>query len=567
MQAAALLCALVALRCCFFVGDVSAWTWCLAVGITAAGHALYSPARYAVLPAGAKATGWSLARVMAWMEGGSALGIVGGLLLAWELTRPESFLAPGWPLPALALYAVVVINMAAFLLVSPVSFPDDAMARLTWSQATRRFFGDVRCVLADPAARSALFGLSYLMALVTVTIGALIAYSLRLRTLTEASSLTWIIVATSIGTALGSALTSLQTHLRRGLGFAAPCCLLLAGTLLLVLFEVISLAAGALVLGFLAGLVNAPFRTAYVAAVPARSRGNGLAIMNAVVYLTMSGASALFYVLVAGGLITVRGQIALATVFAVVGGIAGFSIFKRETVELLIEFLLWPLYRIHGRGPGLAALPFRGPAIVIANHAAWLDPIWLGKVMTPALTPLMTSRFFDKPVLRWLMQGMNAAIRVEDTGKLRRDIPELDAAIELLDKGGTVLIFPEGYMRRKDEMVLRRFGQGIWRILCKRPQTPIFPCWIDGGWGSYFSYWHGLPTKNKRMDWWRTIDIGVSEPIIVDAETLADLNETRTKLMRACLDARRWLGREPYALSGVDSNEPEAPGGDGNPDE
>ena len=149
---------------------------------------------------------------------------------------------------------------------------------------------------------------------------------------------------------------------------------------------------------------------------------------------------------------------------------------------------------------------------------------------------------------------------VEDTGKLRRDIPELEAAIELLDKGGTVLIFPEGYMRRKEEMVLRRFGQGIWRILCKRPQTPVFACWIDGGWGSYFSYWHGSPTKNKRMDWWRRVDIGVSEPMVVDADTLADMNETRNKLMQACLQARRWLGREPYSLSGVDSNEPELQG-------
>jgi hypothetical protein len=99
-------------------------------------------------------------------------------------------------------------------------------------------------------------------------------------------------------------------------------------------------------------------------------------------------------------------------------------------------------------------------------------------------------------------------------------------------------------LRRREDQPLRKFGQGVWHILRERPEIPVLVCRIDGGWGSYFSYWHGSPTKNKRMDWWRTIDIGVSEPMIVDAVTLTDMNETRTKLMQACLEARRWLGRD-----------------------
>ncbi len=267
----------------------------------------------------------------------------------------------------------------------------------------------------------------------------------------------------SLGLALGSAAVSLQKHLRRGMGFAGPACLLLACTMVAVIFGLITLTTAALLMGWLAGLVNAPFRTAYLASVPKDSRGNALAIMNAVVYLTMACASGLFFVATSQGWISPRGQIPVVAIVAALLGVTALVVFKRETVEQLFEFILWPLYRIKAKGPGLAALPIRGAAIVISNHAAWLDPIWLGKVAPPILTPLMTSQFFDKPVLGWIMKGMNAAIRVEDTGKLRRDIPELDAAIDLLDRGGTVLIFPEGHMRRKEELVLRRFGQGIWR--------------------------------------------------------------------------------------------------------
>ena len=546
-------CLLVALASGLLFGpQTSPWLWCGVIALTAVGHALYSPARYAALPPAAKATGWPVARLMGWMEGGSALAIVCGLLLGWRL-HPAGSAESGWLTGAglqipTAVAAVVFINSIAWLFILPVTFAEEGEIKQDWRQALSSFFRDGRRVLSDRDVLPALVGLAYLMALVAVTAGALVAYSLQDDSPVELVTLPWIFIATSLGAALGSAAVSLQGHARRGMGFAAPCCFLLACTLGAVLLDLVTLTTAAFLMGFLAGLVNPPFRTAYLAGVPRDLRGNALAIMNAFVYLTMSCASGLFFFLARTGSIGPRGQLALVAVLAALGSIVGLLVFKRETVEQLLEFILWPIYRIKASGPGLATLPQRGPAIVIANHAAWFDPIWLGKVLPPALTPLMTSLFFDMPVLGWLMKGLNAAIRVPDTGKLRREIPELDAAIDLLDRGGTVLIFPEGMMRRKDELPLRRFGQGIWRILCKRPQTPVFACWIDGGWGSFFSYWRGQPTKNKRMDWWRAVDIGVSDPIVLSAETLANASETRKQLMTACLEARRWIGREPLSL-------------------
>jgi 1-acyl-sn-glycerol-3-phosphate acyltransferase len=553
-------CLLVALASGLLFGpQTSPWLWCGVIALTAVGHALYSPARYAALPPAAKGTGWPVARLMGWMEGGSALGIVCGLLLGWRL-HPAGGAESGWlaagglQIPT-ALAAVVVINLIAWLFVLPVSFAEEVEIKQDWQQALGSFLHDGRRVLSDRDVRPALFGLAYLMALVAVTAGALVAYSLQDDSPVEAATLPWVFIATSLGAALGSAAVSWQGHARRGMGFAAPCCLLLACTLGAVLLGLVSLTTAAFLMGILAGLVNPPFRTAYLAGVPRDLRGNALAIMNAFVYLTMSCASGLFFVLARTGWIGPGSQLGVVAALAALGGIVGLVVFKRETVEQLLEFVLWPIYRIKASGPGLATLPQRGPAIVIANHAAWFDPIWLGKVAPPILTPLMTSQFFDMPVLGWLMKGLNAAIRVEDTGKLRREIPELDAAIDLLDRGGTVLIFPEGMMRRKEEVVLRRFGQGIWRILCKRPETPVFACWIDGGWGSFFSYRHGKPTKNKRMDLWRAVDIGVSDSIVLSAETLANARETRKQLMAACLEARRWIGREPLKLGAAETVE------------
>ena len=230
---------------------------------------------------------------------------------------------------------------------------------------------------------------------------------------------------------------------------------------------------------------------------------------------------------------------------------AGFAIATwvcfRELLELALEVLIWPFYRVRAHGPGLKQIPPRGPCIVIANHSAWFDPMWLAKVLPRKLIPMMTSVFYDLPVINWLMIHAAQAIRVQ-AGGFRRDVPELKEAVAALDRGECLVVFPEGAMRRKEEQPLRNFGQGVYHILKERPDTPVVACWIDGGWGCYFSYWNGPPTKNKKLDFWRRIEVGVSAPETIAPELLNQHRALRTYLMKACLEARRHLGKEPYQL-------------------
>ncbi len=87
-------------------------------------------------------------------------------------------------------------------------------------------------------------------------------------------------------------------------------------------------------------------------------------------------------------------------------------------------------------------------------------------------------------------------IRVEQS-TFRREVPEIQKAISILDRGDCVLIFPEGGLRKKEENLIKQFGQGVWHILNARPQTPVVVCWIEGGWGSYFSYFNGPPDPKQ----------------------------------------------------------------------
>jgi 1-acyl-sn-glycerol-3-phosphate acyltransferase len=212
----------------------------------------------------------------------------------------------------------------------------------------------------------------------------------------------------------------------------------------------------------------------------------------------------------------------------------------RPLFEITLEPWLWMRYALRGRGPGLNHFPRTGPCLVIANHACWLDPLFLAKVLSRPITPMMTARFYDQPVLRRLMRAFGV-IRVPEKA-MKKDAPEIGEAIAILDRGECLVIFPEGYLRRSEERVLRRFGQGIWQILQARPDTPVYTCWIEGAWGSYMSYFNGPPTKNKKKDLRRPIGIGVSAPVTIPAEVLADHLPTRIYLMNLVLAARAHLG-------------------------
>jgi 1-acyl-sn-glycerol-3-phosphate acyltransferase len=305
------------------------------------------------------------------------------------------------------------------------------------------------------------------------------------------------------------------------------------------------------------GLVNVPLAAAYQAAVPADARGNAMSVRNLADYVFMSAAGGGMFALAHARLLDPQGQLWLCAAVALGGAVLAWRGLFRPAVEQVMEIVLWPLYRIRGHGPGLHGFPTRGPLLVIANHAAWLDPLWVGKVVPRRVIPMMTSAFYDLPGLKWLMKTVVQAVRVE-ASSYRREAPELKQALAVLDAGGCVLMFPEGQLRKRADTPLRQFGQGVALLLHERPATPVVVCWIEGGWGSYFSYEGGPPTRNKRMDFWRRIDVAVSEPEVLGPALLDDQRATRAYLMQKCLAARRHLGLQEVQAEEVGEEPAEA---------
>src|SRR5262249_8232088 len=119
--------------------------------------------------------GVPLPRVNGWIEMGSAVGIVIGLLLGVEfppITATGSVVS-GFPE---ALLVIVLLNGLALLTALPVQFPSDVVRPEPPGRAIVDFFRDAKRIFKDATARGSMIGLACLMALILSGTGAILAY-------------------------------------------------------------------------------------------------------------------------------------------------------------------------------------------------------------------------------------------------------------------------------------------------------------------------------------------------------------------------------------------------------
>jgi 1-acyl-sn-glycerol-3-phosphate acyltransferase len=474
----------------------------------------------------------SLSRLHGWIATMVFAGLASALVTATPVIDTHTVFAMSWPL------AMAAVSNALALLAAWRSEPWSPLS----GSGSRNAFVDARRIAQQSTALRALLGSMIIRGLVLAFIAVLgLARGERVNVITMGLLIFG-------GTAVGAFLAGIQDHPRRSLGLIP-----LAVTGLCIAMAVsVWLPTACLAIGVMAGVLHVALVSAYQSSLPEGTEATATTILETVGAVSCFGGIALAILFHQEAWMSVTSQLwSMITLTATTAVIAWWYLL-REVIEQVTEWVLWPIYRIRAVGPGVHSFPSHGPALIVANHSAYLDPLWLGKVVPRRLVPMMTSAFYDLPFMRWLMNRIVRAVRVP-TASFRREAPELQEAVATLDRGDCLVIFPEAMLRRREDQPLRPFGQGVWHILRERPATPVIPCWIEGGWGSYFSYFNGPPTKNKRWDCWRAIVVGMSEPKVIDAALLADQRATRRYLQESVLHARTYTGKVPSPDS-IDSS-------------
>jgi 1-acyl-sn-glycerol-3-phosphate acyltransferase len=482
----------------------------------------------AQMPAIVRNAHWQLLRPLTCWE---LAGMAGALLGA----AAAPGLMVGWP-----------IFLIASALICPVAILAARGGANPLPEAPDRFFLISRGHIGDWSARRHLAASVVLAGLAS----ALLSLMLGQQPITSESLPSWAIALLS-GTVLGLALNLPQINSVRGLGLVGPAFFMLVVAALGHAFAPAAVWPAAL-LGLAMGLPLASLATGLLLHVLPRHRFAALLLADVGAGIAAAGGFAISRVIHSG----------VADWLIVVLAISAFGLFLklyfREFAETIHEIAFWPLYRFDIRGPGRWSVPTRGPTLTIANHAAYFDPLFLCKGLPLSrIRAMMISTFLDRRFLKWLAGDVYEAIRVPENAGFRRQAPELDDAIAALKNGQHVMIFPEAWLRRKEEQPIRRFAQGVYRILSAVPDTVVIPCWIETSWGSYLSYKGGPPTRNKKFDVWFKIAYAIGDPVVLSRELLEDQIATRRHLMELVVNARTYLGLPAHPLPPFGSKEDE----------
>ena len=139
-----------------------------------------------------------------------------------------------------------------------------------------------------------------------------------------------------------------------------------------------------------------------------------------------------------------------------------------KTSSRLICRTLWRI-----RASGAGNIPASGPAVLLANHASYIDPFFLGVCMNRPVRFMEWDALFSVP-------GVGLASRMFGSFPVNQEKPDRSAlrkAGALLSSGEIVGVFPEG--SRTIDGLIHNMASGGVRI-AMRSGAPIVPASIAG---------------------------------------------------------------------------------------
>jgi 1-acyl-sn-glycerol-3-phosphate acyltransferase len=167
------------------------------------------------------------------------------------------------------------------------------------------------------------------------------------------------------------------------------------------------------------------------------------------------------------------------------------------------------------RMQGQGNMPKHGPALLIANHQSFLDPILCGLLTRRPMVYLARKTLFANRHAAALLRSLNAVpIDQEGVGK-----EGMRTILDQLKLGKPVVVYPEG--ERTPHGRMQALKPGI-HLLIKRAQAPIVPVGIAGAFDA-MPRWAWLPTPAPLF--WPagkgTLSISLGKPL--DARRYAEM--------------------------------------------
>ncbi|KUK36744.1 MAG: 1-acyl-sn-glycerol-3-phosphate acyltransferase PlsC [Thermacetogenium phaeum] len=118
---------------------------------------------------------------------------------------------------------------------------------------------------------------------------------------------------------------------------------------------------------------------------------------------------------------------------------------------------------------GLQNVPEKGPVLIIANHISNWDPIVVGSALKRQVHFMAKKELFKIPVLSLIIKALGAF----PVDRQRVDRAAIRRALELLENGKVVCIFPEGTRSKSGELLAPNSGAAYLALKSGAPVCPV----------------------------------------------------------------------------------------------
>jgi acyl-[acyl-carrier-protein]-phospholipid O-acyltransferase/long-chain-fatty-acid--[acyl-carrier-protein] ligase len=521
------------------------------VGLMGAHSALFSPAKYGILPevlphhrlsaGNGLLEMWSFLAIIA----GTAAG---GLLLSFAADAP-------WKAGAV-LAGLAALGFAASWAVPRVPPARSeggigATVRSAWS-----------ALAADRVLRLAVLGSVFFWGVTSLLGQNILVYAVAVLGFSDRMAGAPLAI-TAVGTGLGAVLAGKLSASKVEYG------LLPLGAMGFSLFTLLlgALApgwAGTLalmaLLGASSGLLIVPLNALIQWRAPADRRGAVIALSNGFVYTGILVGSLAAGALARAGL-SARGIFVAAALATAAGTVWALRLLPDAFLRLVLVLLTHTLYRL--TVVGRPHVPERGGALLVPNHVSLVDGLLVIASLDRPVRFIVEAAYFHHPLLRPFMASLGA-IPIAASGGPRVILRALRDAGRCLDAGDLVCIFAEGQMTRTGAML--PFRRGLERIV-KGRAAPIVPVHLDRVWGSIFTHARGrFVTKlPERVPYPVTVSFGPplpsGTPLHEIRRAVQDLGEAAWGLRKS--DRRplhhafaRAARRHPFRFAFADATRP-----------
>ena len=154
------------------------------------------------------------------------------------------------------------------------------------------------------------------------------------------------------------------------------------------------------------------------------------------------------------------------------------SYLARKFFHLLFLPLVWFIYRM--RKTGLERVPRTGGVLLLCNHVSYIDSFIMYFACPRRLRFVFLEKYSKMKAIGWFLHLFGGIpIRPEHAREA------LMRTVDALKAGDAVCLFPEGALTRLG--VTMEFKRGF-EIIVRKAACEVVPVYMDGLWGSIFSY-------------------------------------------------------------------------------